>query len=151
MFHRISGLRFQYSIYIYSLSFTSFIYCSPPPRTREPRGFAFVRFLRRDDAEDAMSTMNNKEFDGRVLTVNFAENKKQPFVPRDGGGYQGRDRYNDRGRDDRRRDKYDDRDRERERDRSRDKYDDRRRDKYDDRRKDRERDRSRDRRRSDSR
>ena len=92
-----------------------------------------MRYLKKDDADYAMSAMNDKEFDGNVLTVNFAENKKKPFVPRDGGGYQGRDRY-----DDRRRDRYDDR--------GRAKYDDRGRDRYDDRGSGVDKDRSRDRR-----
>jgi len=111
--------------------------------TGDPRGFGFVTFYDRRDAEDAEEALNEKEFDGRVIRVNFA--KKRPPIEeararreserdRYGGGYGGgggRDRYDDRrggggggggGYD--RRDRYDDR---------RDRYDDRR-DRYDDRR-----------------
>lgn len=91
--------------------------------TNNPRGFGFVTFHDRRDAEDAEDATNEKELDGRVIKVNFA--KQRP--PREeararreaeqhdrgyGGGYGGgRDRYDDRRGYDRRDRDYDRRDR----------------------------------------
>jgi len=38
--------------------------------TGKPRGFAFVEFSARADAEDAMRRLNNQAFKGRPLAVN---------------------------------------------------------------------------------
>lgn len=40
---------------------------------RESRGFAFVRFYEKRDAEDAMEKMDGASFDGRELRVQFAK------------------------------------------------------------------------------
>ena len=46
---------------------------SPRDRySRETRGFAFVRFYRKRDAEDAMESMDGALFDGRELRCNMA-------------------------------------------------------------------------------
>eukprot|EP00038_Savillea_parva_P030084 m.75382 g.75382 ORF g.75382 m.75382 type:complete len:198 (+) comp8990_c1_seq4:726-1319(+) len=80
--------------------------------TGDPRGFGFVTFHDRRDAEDAEEAMNEKEFGGRTIRVNFAKKRPPPEERgrRDdrgggrgygggGGGYGGgggRDRYDDR-------------------------------------------------------
>ena len=40
--------------------------------TGKPRGFAFIEFSARADAEEAMRRLNNQEFKGRQLAVNEA-------------------------------------------------------------------------------
>ncbi len=70
--------------------------------TGEPRGFSFVRFIKKDDAENALNDMNSKEFQGRELRIQFARqprpnNPRQHFMERErqmgygggggGGGY----------------------------------------------------------------
>ncbi|XP_071736529.1 serine/arginine-rich SC35-like splicing factor SCL30A [Rutidosis leptorrhynchoides] len=64
----------------------------------EPRGFGFVQFLEPADAAEAKYQMDGQTFQGRQLTVVFAEeNRKKPtdmrFRERRGGG-----RFNDRRR-----------------------------------------------------
>lgn len=75
--------------------------------TNESRGFAFVRFMQKRDAEDAIEGMEGKDFQGRDLRVQFAK-QRRPDNPRefysrsaddDRGGRGG---YDDRGYDDRR-------------------------------------------------
>merc|ERR1719431_1736577 len=68
------------------------------PTDREsgrPRGFAFVRFYNKKDAEDAMDELNGRQFDGRDLRVSIDEGR-----PRGGGrgGFGGRG-YGGGGRD----------------------------------------------------
>ena len=43
----------------------------------EPKGFAFVRFAKQADGEDAMESLNGKEIDGRNLRVQVARQKRQ--------------------------------------------------------------------------
>ena len=50
--------------------------------TGRARGFAFVEMATDQDAQTAVSTLNEREFGGRRLTVNEAK----PQVPRSGGG-----------------------------------------------------------------
>ncbi|OWZ09249.1 Mannitol dehydrogenase [Phytophthora megakarya] len=133
------------------------------PRARgsnESRGFAFVRFVEKRDAEDAIEGMEGQEFQGRDLRVQFAK-QRRPDNPREfysrggdggdrygddrrgGGRYgddrRGGDRYGgDRYGDDRRGGRYDDRRDDRPRRRSRSRSPDRR-----DRGRDRDRSRSR--------
>ena len=38
-------------------------------RTQEGRGFAFVRFLRKEDAEDAQRAMDGRVIDGREIRI----------------------------------------------------------------------------------
>ena len=50
------------------------------PRRGEPRGFAFVEYVRREDAEKAIAAMNNKVVMGRALIVNFASERVRRAV-----------------------------------------------------------------------
>lgn len=101
--------------------------------TNESRGFAFVRFMQKRDAEEAIEAMEGKDFQGRDLRVQFAKQRRpdnpREYYARNGGGDEdsrGGDRYDDRARGG---DRYDDRGR------GGDRYDDRRGgDRYDDRR-----------------
>jgi len=49
--------------------------------TGKPRGFAFVEFSARADAEDAMRRLNNQAFKGRPLAVNEARARDAPAPP----------------------------------------------------------------------
>jgi RNA recognition motif-containing protein len=50
--------------------------------TGRPRGFAFAEFENDADAQAAIAELDGKDFDGRPLRVNEAEERK----PRTGGG-----------------------------------------------------------------
>jgi RNA recognition motif-containing protein len=50
--------------------------------TGRARGFAFVEMATDDGAQQAVSTLNERDFGGRRLTVNEA----RPQMPRSGGG-----------------------------------------------------------------
>ncbi len=56
--------------------------------TGRGRGFAFVEMASDEDAQNAISTLNNYELGGRNLTVNEARPKPQSSG---GGGYGGGD------------------------------------------------------------
>ena len=58
--------------------------------TGRDRGFAFVEMSSDDDAQNAITKLNDQQFGGRRLTVNEA----RPQVPRSGGGGGG---YGNRG------------------------------------------------------
>ncbi|MEQ2216408.1 Serine arginine-rich splicing factor 2, partial [Xenoophorus captivus] len=68
--------------------------------TKESRGFAFVRFLDKRDAEDAMDAMDGALLDGRELRVQMARYGRPPdsmysrrgAPPRRYGGYGRRSR-----------------------------------------------------------
>jgi cold-inducible RNA-binding protein len=49
--------------------------------TGKPRGFAFVEFSTRADAEDAMRRLNDQAFKGRALVVNEARARDAPASP----------------------------------------------------------------------
>lgn len=53
--------------------------------TGRSRGFGFVRFSQDGDAHNAMTAMNNVEFDGRTIRVDKASDSG----PRGGGGFGG--------------------------------------------------------------
>ncbi|KAI0143634.1 hypothetical protein GGR57DRAFT_345719 [Xylariaceae sp. FL1272] len=64
--------------------------------TGRSRGFGFVRFANEADAETAIASMNNVEFDGRAIRVDKASDtgpRSGGFGGRGGGGYQGRGGY----------------------------------------------------------
>ena len=50
--------------------------------TGRSRGFGFVEMANDEEAQAAMDALNEKELDGRKLTVN----KARPRTPRSGGG-----------------------------------------------------------------
>jgi len=72
--------------------------------TRESRGFAFVRFYDKRDAEDALEAMDGRMLDGRELRVQMARYGRptSPQTRRNGGGGR-RDRDRRRSSRDRRR------------------------------------------------
>merc|ERR1719295_1087751 len=98
-------------------------------RTKESRGFGFVRFYSKNDAEDAIDALDGRKYDGRELSVQYARYDRPDDRHRGGRGGGGRDRDRDGGRDRRRdrsrsggrgrdRSRSGDRDRRRDRDRS---------------------------------
>jgi len=46
-------------------------------RTNESRGFAFINFHHRDDAQRAIDTMNRYGYDNLILSVEWSENRKK--------------------------------------------------------------------------
>lgn len=54
--------------------------------TGRARGFAFVEMASAEDAQQAISTLNNHQLGGRALTVNEARPKTQGSGGFDGGG-----------------------------------------------------------------
>jgi len=56
--------------------------------TGRSRGFGFVRYSSDDDATNAMNNMNNVEFDGRVIRVDKATDRRAAGGGGGGGGYQ---------------------------------------------------------------
>ena len=54
--------------------------------TKESRGFAFVRFHDKRDAEDAMDAMDGALLDGRELRVQMARYGRPPDSHHGGGG-----------------------------------------------------------------
>ncbi|XP_041474250.1 serine/arginine-rich splicing factor 2-like isoform X2 [Lytechinus variegatus] len=71
------------------------IYIPRDKFSRESRGFAFVRYLDKRDAEDAMDSMDGNLFDGRKLRVQMARyGRPHESRGRYGGG--GRRDYGDR-------------------------------------------------------
>jgi len=77
------------------------IYIPRDRHTRESRGFAFVRFYDKRDAEDALKEMDGRILDGRELRVQMARYGR-PTSPQRRGG-RDRRRSRSRGRDRRRR------------------------------------------------
>jgi RNA recognition motif-containing protein len=56
--------------------------------TGRSRGFAFVEMNSKEDADKAISMFNQKDFQGRPLTVNEAR-PREDRPPGGGGGYRG--------------------------------------------------------------
>ena len=57
------------------------------PHSRESRGFGFVNFSRREEAEAALDALHGQELHGRAISVDKAKRSK-PRVPTP-GRYQG--------------------------------------------------------------
>lgn len=93
------------------------IYIPRDRHTRESRGFAFVRFYDKRDAEDALEAMDGRMLDGRELRVQMARYGRPNSPNRRSGG--GRDRYGGGGGRNRRRSRSRSRDRGRRRSYSR--------------------------------
>lgn len=73
------------------------VYIPRDARTNQSRGFAFVRFFERRDAEDAMDRVDGSVLDGREIRVQNAKYGRPQSDYRQRSG--GRDRgYNDRSR-----------------------------------------------------
>eukprot|EP00035_Acanthoeca_spectabilis_P007857 m.144916 g.144916 ORF g.144916 m.144916 type:complete len:190 (+) comp14110_c0_seq2:1254-1823(+) len=102
------------------------IYIPRNRATNESKGFAFVRFMDKKDAEDAMAALNGEMHDGREMRVQLAKYGRPDKPPPRDDGY-GRDRGYDRDRRDYGRRDHDRRDYDR-RDYDRRDYD--RRDRY---------------------
>ena len=67
--------------------------------TGRSRGFGFVEMASQEDAQKAIESFHNKDFQGRALTVNEARPKEErPFQRSGGGGYRdgGRGDYRQR-------------------------------------------------------
>jgi len=73
------------------------VYIPKDYRTKESRGFGFVRFYSKNDAEDAIDALDGRKYDGRELSVQYARYDR-PDERRGGGGRGGRDSYRDRSR-----------------------------------------------------
>jgi len=67
------------------------IYIPRDRYTRESRGFAFVRFYDKRDAEDALEAMDGRMLDGRELRVQMARYGR-PTSPQNRRGRRDRDR-----------------------------------------------------------
>jgi len=78
------------------------VYIPKDYRTKENRGFGFVRYFSKRDAEDAIDSLDGRKFDGRELSVQYARYDRPDRDYRRGGG-RGRSRSRSRSRDRRRR------------------------------------------------
>mmetsp|Transcript_21203 Transcript_21203/g.38714 ORF Transcript_21203/g.38714 Transcript_21203/m.38714 type:complete len:163 (-) Transcript_21203:116-604(-) len=66
------------------------VYLPREPGTSKGRGFAFVRFYDKKDAEMAVQDMDGKEFQGSRLRVNFAQVGRNADGPKGKGKGRGR-------------------------------------------------------------
>ena len=70
------------------------VYIPRDYQTRQPRGFAFVRFANRSEGEEAQKELDGTTLDGRVLAIHEAQqgradNPKQAMIERGSGGRSG--------------------------------------------------------------
>merc|ERR1719348_2409824 len=120
---KVDNLTFRTTVEQLQKAFSKFgdigdVYIPRDHRTKESRGFAFIRFYDRHDADDAMDEMDGFMLDGRPLRVQEARYGR-PNNDRFRGGRDrgGRDRRRSRSRSRERRRRSHSRDR-RDRDRS---------------------------------
>jgi RNA recognition motif-containing protein len=59
----------------------SYISLPTDRETGRPRGFAFIEFLERADAEEAIRRLHNQDFQGRPLAVNEARARESRSTP----------------------------------------------------------------------
>jgi RNA recognition motif-containing protein len=59
--------------------------------TGQPRGFGFVEFEKKDDAERAIATLDGQQVDGRTISVSVARERERSsgFSGGGGGGFGG--------------------------------------------------------------
>ncbi len=57
--------------------------------TGRSRGFAFIEMASQEDASKAITMFNQKDFQGRSLTVNEARPREERPAGGGGGGYRG--------------------------------------------------------------
>merc|ERR1711953_442609 len=70
------------------------IYIPRDKYSKESRGFAFVRFLDRRDAEDAMDSLDGRKYDGREIRIQMAKYARpEPSRRRSRSRSRSRDRY----------------------------------------------------------
>jgi len=62
------------------------VYIPKDYRTKESRGFGFVRFYNKNDAEDAIDALDGRKYDGRELSVQYARYDRPDNDRRGGGG-----------------------------------------------------------------
>ncbi|KAG5175678.1 hypothetical protein JKP88DRAFT_216645 [Tribonema minus] len=74
------------------------VYIPRERATGQMRGFAFVRFMDKRDAEDALHRMDGQDLDGRVLRIQFAMERRPRGDDSRSGGGGGYDRGGDRDR-----------------------------------------------------
>jgi len=74
------------------------IYLPTERGTGRSRGFAFVRYYDRRDAEDALDELNGRTYDGRELRIKIDEGRPNRGGGGDRGGRGGGGRYDDRDR-----------------------------------------------------
>eukprot|EP00419_Tripos_fusus_P055071 CAMPEP_0172803222 /NCGR_PEP_ID=MMETSP1075-20121228/4331_1 /TAXON_ID=2916 /ORGANISM="Ceratium fusus, Strain PA161109" /LENGTH=201 /DNA_ID=CAMNT_0013641581 /DNA_START=74 /DNA_END=678 /DNA_ORIENTATION=+ len=68
------------------------VYLPKEPGSQKNRGFAFVRFYDKKDAEMAVQDMDGREFQGQRLRVNFAQARSDTgYIPPRMGSPAGRD------------------------------------------------------------
>merc|ERR1712241_743334 len=80
------------------------VYIPKDRRNGESRGFAFVRYPDKRDAEDAIDGLNGYELDGREIRVDYARHERPPLDSRGrGGGHRRGGRSRSRSRSPRRR------------------------------------------------
>ena len=74
---------------------------------QDTKGYAFVRFLERRDAEDAMDSLDGRKYHGREIRIELARSSRSSSRDRSrdrrdrsrsGGGDRRRERSEDRGR-----------------------------------------------------
>jgi RNA recognition motif-containing protein len=67
----------------YSSVFEAKVICDPV--SRESKGFGFIRFSKKDEAERALKEMNGQQLLGKAIKVNYAsqrlKNQNQPSNP----------------------------------------------------------------------